>query len=259
MNDRGKLGKFLKKVIDWRWDEFCAAEQDINYKSFEASVFSLVRTAAEGKLGAIKLAIDRVDGKIETPVEVVYPKVWMLFPEAKSVSLEVSEEETPSALPGPEVSVSEDVINITEDEEIDVEPPVSMSLRETLEKMADQPRQLTRLIKERKTEVEKLVKNNGGKSFGDDENAIHSPLVKSIIAANLLQLAEDGNFEAVTEVFDQIDGKMVETLRVLGEDIYLTSYVEEAPKGAVKNKDGVYMIEAAEVTDHWNQRLKANL
>lgn len=257
MNERGKLRKFLNEVIHWRWDEFCAAEFDTNYKSYEAAVFSLIRTAAEGKLSAIKLAIDRVDGKIETPVEIVYPKVWMLYPEATGTS-----QPAEGGKNAPQLEAGRDVIDITPDEPepevIEPEAPAVMSLRETLNKMSEQPRSLTSIIKERKKEVEILVKNNGGKSFSDADEQLHAPLVKSIIAANLLSLAENGNFDAVNEVFEQIDGKLVETIKVLGDDIYLTSYALEAPAGALKNEDGVYMIEATEVADQWKQKLKAN-
>jgi hypothetical protein len=127
-----------------------------------------------------------------------------------------------------------------------------MSLRETLRKMADTPRKVPLMIHQRKKEVEDAV----AKNISLEDQGKNIPLVKSIIAANLLTLAESGKFEAITEVFDQIDGKLVETIRILGEDMYLTSYVLEAPFGAKKNNDGVYYLEAPKITDAWKQKFK---
>jgi hypothetical protein len=39
------------------------------------------------------------------------------------------------------------------------------------------------------------------------------------VAAHLLILAQKRNIDALTEVFDQIDGKLAEVLQILGEDI----------------------------------------
>lgn len=245
MSDRGKLGKFLAEVIHWRWDDFVKAEKDAKYSGLEAAVLSLVRVTSEAKLGAIKLAIDRVDGKIETPVKIEYPKVWLVFPEAESVALQPGEKEI-----GKELTIPDEPPN-----DIPEEEPVSaatLTLRQTLSKMADAPRVLVPTILKAKKDVEAALKQDPNYEI---ENA---PLVKSVIAANLLNLAiEKNNFEAITEVFDQIDGKLVETIRILGEDIYLNQYALEAPYGAVKNKDGVYVIEAKEIADQWRRKLES--
>lgn len=85
--DRGKLGSFLREVIDWNWAEFCKAEMNADLSGLQGAVLSLVRRCSDGKLGAIQLAIDRVDGKIETPLKVEYPKVFILFPHAKTIAV----------------------------------------------------------------------------------------------------------------------------------------------------------------------------
>lgn len=244
MSDRGKLGTFLKEVIDWDWKKFCEAEKSPKFSGYEAAVFSLVRTCSDGKLNAIKLSIDRVDGKVETPIKFEYPRIYFLFPEATKTALPAPGQ-APTLTTGPEA----DSINEPPEAEEEEEPVklTTMTLRQTLEKMADSPRQVPLLIHQRKKEVE-----NG--QIPEDGNL---PLVKSVIAANLLILAnEKNNFEAITEVFDQIDGKLVETIRILGEDIFLTSYALEAPYGAAKNKDGVYQMMAPQIMDTWKQKLK---
>jgi hypothetical protein len=242
MSDRGKLGSFLKEIIDWDWKQFCEAEADPKYTGYQAAVFSLVRTCSDGKLSAIKLSIDRVDGKVETPIKFEYPKIYFLFPEAQKVTL-------PAPGQTPTLTTGEEPEPLNEPPEAEEEPVkvTTMTLRQTLEKMADSPRQVPLLIHQRKKEVE-------NDQIPEDGNL---PLVKSVIVANLLILAnEKNNFEAITEIFDQIDGKLVETIRILGEDIYLTSYALEAPYGATKNKDGVYQLMAPQIMDAWKEKLK---
>lgn len=248
--DRGKLGSFLREVIDWQWDEFCRAELDADLSGLQGAVLSLIRRCSDGKLGAIQLAIDRVDGKIETPLKVEYPKVFILFPKAEKIAVTPPPADTALATLAP----PEDFDPLNEEP---VEPEeekvhlATMSLRDTLRKMADTPRKVPLMIHQRKKEVENAVAKN--EPLPEEKNI---PLVKSVIAANLLTLAESGKFEAITEVFDQIDGKLVETIRILGEDMYLTSYVLEAPFGAKKNNDGVYYLEAPKITDAWKQKFK---
>lgn len=249
--DRGKLGSFLREVIDWQWDEFCKAELNADLSGMQGAVLSLVRRCSDGKLGAIQLAIDRVDGKVETPVKVEYPKVFVLFPHAEKVALGPPEPGSAMAALAP----PEDFDPLKE------EPPAEpdeekahiavMSLRDTLNKMADTPRKVPLMIHQRKKEVENALATN--KALPEEKNI---PLVKSVIAANLLTLAESGKFEAITEIFDQIDGKLVETIRILGEDMYINSYILEAPYGAKKNKDGVYYLEAPQISDTWKAKFR---
>lgn len=247
-SDRGKLGNFLREVIDWQWDTFCEAEKDRSFSSAEASVFALVRAAADAKLSAIKLAIARIDGQVKTPIKIEYPTAYITFPYAKSKS------ELPppaSQLPPGEAATDSEPISLLEDGAYpdpveDQEVLVTLTLRETLKKMADAPRDIPMLIQEQKARVER------NEYMGDEK----IPMVKSVITANLLILAnEKHNFDAITEIFDQIDGKLVETIKILG-DLYLTSYALEAPANAYKNKDGVWQIDQPMITDVWAQKLK---
>lgn len=247
--DRGKLGSFLKEVIDWNWEEFCKAELDHNYTGFEGVVLGLIRKCSDGKLGAIKLAIERVDGKLETPIKVEYPKVFILFPEAKDVALKPGTPDSPTAaLTAPTSDSLEEETAKPQEEEVHI---ATMSLRDTLKKMADAPRAVPIMIHERKKQVEEAIRTKA--PLPEEKNI---PLVKSIVAANLLLMADNGKYEAITEVFDQIDGKLVETVRVLGDDMYLTSYLLEAPYGAKKNSDGVYYLEAPQISDTWKAKFK---
>lgn len=244
-SDRGKLGNFLREVIDWQWDTFCEAEKSSSFTSAEASVFALVRSAAEGKLQAIKLSIARIDGNVKTPIKIEYPTAYIRFPYAEKKALPPPQTgEAAALLPDPEpISLPEN--EAYPDPVEDQETLVTLTLRETLKKMADAPRDIPKLIQEQKKRVEL------GEYMGDEK----VPMVKSVICANLMQLAnEKHNFDAITEIFDQIDGKLVETIKLVG-DMYLTSYKLEAPYNAYKNKDGIYQIEQPIITNVWAEKL----
>lgn len=243
-SDRGKLGNFLREVIDWEWDQFCDAEKSHDFSSAEATVLALVRSASEGKLQAIKQSIARIDGNVKTPVKVEYPTAYITFPYAERRALPPQNSQAVAVLPDPEpISLPEEEAYPEPEEPQDT--LVTLTLRETLKKMADAPRGIPALIQEQKKKVE-----TGG-YMGDEK----VPMVKSVICANLMILAnEKHNFDAITEIFDQIDGKLVETVKLMG-DMYLTSYVLEAPYDAVKNKDGIYQIEKPIITDIWKEKL----
>lgn len=242
-SDRGKLGNFLREVIDWQWDAFCEAEKSSSFTSAEASVFALVRSAAEGKLQAIKLSIARIDGNVKTPVKIEYPTAFITFPYAEKLALPPPNAGGVAALPEPDEPIS--LEGAYPDPVEDQETLVTLTLRETLKKMADAPRDIPKLIQEQKERVEK------GEYLGDEK----VPMVKSVICANLMHLAnEKHNFDAITEIFDQIDGKLVETIKIVG-DMYLTSYALEAPYNAYKNKDGIYQIEHPIITNVWADKL----
>jgi hypothetical protein len=254
MSERGKLGEFLNEVISWDWREFCKAEKDSKYSGLEASVFGLIRVAADGKLPAIKLAIDRVDGKVETPVKIEYPKVYLVFPEAKELAPPTENDIDTRLLADPD-SLPETPPEAIPDE--DQEPAAVLSLRQTLAKMADTPRQVPLLIHKKKKEIE--AEKPGEEQVDGESVEKKAPLVKSVIAANLLLLAtEANNLDAISEIFDQIDGKLVETIRILGDDLYLTRYALTAPFGAEKNKDGLYMIEDHSFEQMWKEKLSGS-
>ena len=243
-SDRGKLGEFLREVINWDWYDFCMAERDNRFKGYEGTVFSLVRICSEAKLNAIQGAIERADGKLATPVKIEYPKVFLLYPEATTVA-QLAEGERPAPTTSTALILADPA-----EQETDEKQPVNLatlSLRETVNEMADQPKQVVPLILQKKIEVEIAVKNESvmeGKA----------PLVKSVIAANLLHLANK-NYDAIMEVFNQIDGKLVETIKILGEDIFITQYAMIAPYGSVKNHDGIYQIEAKAIANQWKDKL----
>lgn len=246
---RGKLGNILKEVIDWNWLEFVEAEKAKGYSSLEGTIFSLIRACSEGKLNPIRLTLNRIDGKVETPIEVIYPKFICLYPEAKTVAGLKPSDSAPVIEPGDVPEEKGLIPTESEAEQPEVEDVVTLTLREAVDKLAQQDRTFVKLILDEKKAVE-----------AKDPKVINKSKivsVKAVIAATLLKLAQSNNFDAITEVFDQIDGKLVETIRVLKKDIYLTSYIEEAPYGAKKNEDGVYQLELPQISDVWKTKLQA--
>lgn len=245
-----KLGAFLREVSNWDWEEFCLAENDPIYTSNQALIFALVRSCAMEKMEAIKLALNRIDGKLKTPIKIEYPKIFYTFPRA-AIS-EANREEIVSksqlTLLRAPVSPSQEIVSKSQ---VDPEPEndlPSLSLRQTLAKMSDHPRQVPEAIIAFATQTQQWMN-------GQAEEPPEKPLVKSVVAAHLLRLAQERNVDALSEVFDQIDGKLVETIQLLDEDIFITVYSTVAPDGAYLNKDGVLQIEAVQPQDLWAHKL----
>jgi hypothetical protein len=254
-----RLGHFLQEVSNWRWDEFVRAERDKSYSTNQSIIFALIRSCAMRKMDAIKISLNRLDGKLKTPVQIEYPKVFYLYPNAVMNTNSTQELNTNIV----QLTNPENVFNVLEDVvEGEVLPPKpepeadpindedlpSLSLRETLRKMSDYPRELPEAIVERADEVQMAIRGKG--PMPDD-----IPMVKSVVAAHLLIMAQKRDIDALYEVFDQIDGKLVETIQVLGEDIYITSYASEAPPEATPNKDGILQVEASQVQALWTEKL----
>lgn len=248
MSGTAKLGAFLREVSNWTWEEFVRAEHDKTYSSNEALIFALVRSCAMEQLPAIKTALNRLDGKLKTPVKIEYPKVYYLYPNAEAAA-EPSRLEGAAPLDTPPQTDS-DLIAAPElpEPEVELNDLPSLSLRETLTKMSDYPRELPENIVTVAQQIEQSVKGQG-------LMPADNPLVKSVVAAHLLMLAHNRDIGALTEVFDQIDGKLAETIQILGEDIYITSYATVAPEGAYQNDQGVLQLEAAQVQDLWAKKL----
>ncbi len=235
-----QLGQFLREVSNWSWDEFVRAESDPSYTSNEAVVFALIRNCTLQRLDAIKLSLNRLDGKLKTPIKVEYPKIFYLYPNApvvQQLAIDASDiqenphSDTPSELvPEPEVDLA------------------NMTLRETLTRMGQFPRQLPEKIIELAERTEDWLQDRCGQP---DE----IPKVKSVVAASLLKMAHNRDISALTEVFDQTDGRLAETVQIIGEDIFITSYAITAPANATLNADGIMQAEATVAQDLWAAKL----
>lgn len=236
---RRKLAEFLREVSEWRWDQFVKAEKNEDFTTNQSIVFSLIRGCAMENLNAIRSALGRLDGKVATPVQVLTPKVFYLFPEAE----EVQQGDGPLALPEGDAPKKEVVI-----ETGSLEESPTKGFRETTEKMSELPREFPKAVIEAQEQVEKFMRSEG-------RMPEKVPMVKTVVAAKILHMAQKGNLDAINEVFDQLDGKLVETIKILGDDIYIKQFGRVAPAGAIRNKDGIYQIEAPAVQNMWAQKL----
>jgi hypothetical protein len=79
--------------------------------------------------------------------------------------------------------------------------------------------------------------------------------VKAVVAAHLLVMAQGRSMDAIGEVFDAIDGKLVETIQILGDDLYITNYSNIAPEGATLNENGILQMEATASQKMWAEKL----
>lgn len=260
-NPQGKMSDFMREVANWTWDEFWKAERDKTYTSNQAVIFALIRACAGEDLKAIRLSINRMDGKLKTPIVIETPKIYTVYPFADAI-------EGPN--PAHEIAIGVDegkpggdmtaVVTMEGDTVVDIktfEPPEAevvdeeldrMTMRETLNKMSDYPRDTPPFIIDLAEKTEAWMRKQGP----EPED---TPRVKSVVAAHLLMMSQRRNIDAMTEVFDQIDGKLAETIELIGEDIYITSYSGTAPAGAVKNADGYYQIEASQAQMFWAEKL----
>lgn len=253
---KATLSEFLAEVSNWTWDDFVRAEKNDDYTTNQSIIFALIRACAMQKLPAIKTALNRIDGKLKTPVKIEYPKIFFVYPNATLKEGDVVEatiKDDPILLDQVDAVVSAELITtppVADNEIADMPEPVvpSMTLRETLKAMSDERQSLPADIVRLANETHQWVLKNG-------DQPPEIPRVKSVVAANLLLMAQNKNIDALTEVFDQIDGKLVETIQILGEDIYISDFSLVAPDRAELNKNGVLQIEATETQNHWMRKL----
>jgi hypothetical protein len=247
-----RLGAFLREVSNWKWSEFTKAEGDMSYSSNQGMIFALVRACAMQNLQAIRLSINRLDGKLATPLKIEYPKIFYLYPNAKPAEIVVGNPPQEfNILPIAEEDLERSDLIVVDrpDEEEDLP---SLSIRQTVAKMSDYPRELPAAVAEQATMMEQYMKNGGPAPDQD-------PMVKSVMAAHLLIMAQNRSIDAIGEVFDSIDGKLAETFQVLGENLYITNYGFVAPDSAYVNEDGVMQMEAISSQDMWAQKLSKGL
>lgn len=254
----GRLTEGFRDIIELRWEQFVEMEQSPDATNFDSVITGVVRACKKGKLRAIQTALDRLDGKVAMEIEVEYPKFFYLYPYAKKTAddptiIDVGANRSESELkkreiwPDDQETITVDFTgapaDVEEQEAAEEELPTG-SLRIVLEKMLHSPKQLVTDILAAADSVDKADLEKG------------NPMVKSVIVAGLMKLVHENNLSAVFEVFDQIDGKVADKIKVLGSDVYVKRFDVIAPAGAVKNSDGIYQVEADNMTYVWGARLQ---
>ena len=221
------LKERFEQLIHLTWGEFKQIEDDKSSTVDDTVLCSLVRICADtDDIAAIKLAFDRIDDLLETPIKINVPKFYVRYVNATGVEKGTKQLEAPQEK--------------KEDKQSDYDPATA-KLRETLREMRDMPQDVIRVVMGYKKRIDK------------DEPTRHDPMVKSVIVANLLKNVKRGKFRAIELVFDQIDGKLARTITLLGgEDVYIDdTLLTTAPAGAIKDDSGVYVAENKEMTTIW--------
>jgi hypothetical protein len=225
------MAKTLKdrftEMIHMTWGEFVALESNKSASVDDSVLCSLIRICADtDDIAAAKLAFDRIDGLLETPIQIKVPKFYIRYVKAKEIEPGTRQIEAPESTPADETSDYD---------------PATAKLRETLREMRGMPQDVIRVVRLYKKHI--------------DEGKIekHDPMVKSVIVANLLRNVKRGRYRAVELVFDQIDGKLTRTISLLGgDDVYVDDYTTlVAPADATKDESGCYISENKQMTTAW--------
>jgi hypothetical protein len=225
----------FREIIEWHWSDFVDKERDDSVSNFDSVLIVLIRACAKSDMRAIKEGLNRLDGKVAERLQVEYPKFYLLFPNASKTAGRAPAGEEFSVPSSP----AEVLPAVTEPDEL----PTG-ALRPVLERILDAPKTIVSDIMAAADKVD------------NDDLSKGNPYVKSVIIAGLMRLVHKGRMNAVLEVLEQIDGKVADKIKLLGEDVYVYNYAQVAPAGAVKNAEGVYQLEADIITNSWATRLE---
>lgn len=217
----------FEEIIHLEWGEFIKLEQDKGASVDDVVLCSLIRACSDtDDIAAIKLAFDRVEGLLETLIEIKVPKFYTRYLNAKEV------EPAPKQIEAAEGEQKDDPTKYD---------PATAKLRETLKEMRSMPRDVIRVVLLYKKRLDK------GTPVETE------PKVKAVIVANLLKHVTKGRFRAIELVFDQIDGKLPKAINLLGgADVYVDDYnTLVAPANAELDENGVYYAENQFMTTAW--------
>lgn len=209
---------FFNYLIERRWSFFVRLEE-AELTNNQMSIVKLVKAARKKNLKAIKAAMNRIDGKLAAVVEVEEPKFYMDFPEAPTDGLKTG-----------------DASPLTASQEKEEAIPTT-GLRNTLKALGRNKTGIITLLLELADEVERLALEDLYPPEPRD------PFVKSVIMASLMDMGHDGNLAAIFEILDTIDGVVADKVKLLGDDVIISSPALVAPKGAFLGPDGVARIE----------------
>ncbi len=217
----------FEEIIHMTWSDFVLLEHDKSASVDDGVLCSLVRVCADtDEIAAAKLAFDRLDGLLETPIEIKVPKFYTRYVKAKEIESGTRQIEGAGA---------------SEKDKASSYDPATAKLRETLREMRSMPQDVIRVVRGYKKRID------------EGKPSKHDPMVKSVIVANLLRNVGRGRYRAIELVFDQIDGKLTRTLTLLGgDDVYVDDYTElVAPADAIKDESGYYIAENKLMTTAW--------
>ena len=226
----------FRKIINMHYGDYLI-KRDTDTSSDWDLLASIVEVCNDGDMNGIKLAFDRIDGLQATPLKFEVPKFYIRYTNATS-KLELG--------PGTEneqQTITSSKLMTAEDAQKEIE---TMGLRKVLGVMRTMPKTLPYAIKLEAEDLEKKHKT-GVNVAGMGQ------LVKTVMVAGLLRMAQNGNSRAIGMVFDQIDGKLMRVITLLnGEDVYVDNVIDTvAPAHAIKDENGVWVADDKRMEMAW--------
>jgi len=187
----------FREIINMHYGDFLI-KRDGQTSSDWNLLASVVNLCNDGDMNGIKLAFDRIDGLLVTPVKFDVPKFYVRYQNATD-RLELPPGEK---MEDPTLSSA---IMSKEQAQAELE---QMGLRKVLDIMRKLDKTLPYSVK---LEVEELEKQH---KMGRNVAGM-GQLVKTIIVAGVLRMAQNGNPRAIGMVFDQIEGKLMHIIKLL--------------------------------------------
>lgn len=208
-----KLNNYFKDYLPMNYREFRLSVYKMS--SNEAVVAELLRICCEeDNVQAIKLFFERTLGKPEKTIIIKRTSIRMEYPNATKKALKPQVEEETTA-----VSPLENKVIVEEKDS------PGWLLNRALDKIGESGQEYAYEVID-----------------GKDRHS-----VIEVLAANLYAIAmRGGNLNAITLLFDYLDGSVADVIRLDAEDtILLENYAEQAPYNAIQDEDGVWYVEEA--------------
>ena len=208
-----KLNNYFKDHLSKNYRDFRFSVHKMS--SNEAVVAELLRICCEeDNVQAIKLFFERTLGKPEKTIIIKRTSIRMEYPNATKKALKPQVEEETTT-----ISPLENKVIVEEKDS------PGWLLNRALDKIGESGQEYAYEVIE-----------------GKDRHS-----VIEVLAANLYAIAmRGGNLNAITLLFDYLDGSVADVIRLDAEDtILLENYAEQAPYNAIQDENGVWYIEEA--------------
>ena len=206
-----KLNNYFKDHLPKNYRDFRLSVHKMS--SNEAVVAELLRICCEeDNVQAIKLFFERTLGKPEKTILIKRTSIRMEYPNATQKALAPGDETETTA-----ISPLENKVIVEEKDS------PGWLLNQALDKIGE-----------------------SGQEYAYEviEDKDRHPVIE-VLAANLYAIAmRGGNLNAITLLFDYLDGSIADVIRLDTEDtILLENYAEQAPYEAKQDEDGVWYVE----------------
>ena len=206
-----KLNNYFKDHLPKNYRDFRLSVHKMT--SNEAVVAELLRICCEeDNVQAIKLFFERTLGKPEKTIVIKRTSIRMEYPNATQKALAPVDETEATA-----ISPLENKVIVEE---------------------KDSPGWLLNRA------LDKIGASGQEYAYEVIEDKDRYPVIE-VLAANLYAIAmRGGNLNAITLLFDYLDGAIADVIRLDDQDtILLENYAEQAPYNAVQDENGVWYVE----------------